>query len=146
MFLAGEHINGDRALRGIVRRLSNHTRNVACPEIERVMFSENCRLSDRGMELLARRCPELTHLQIQTSYNVSSNALFHLTTKCTNLQHLDVTGSPLSFKLSQEQFKLIEINCFRLYPNYNNRLQSPFGSTAGLTFAILGFNRLLCHR
>ncbi|XP_031626807.1 F-box/LRR-repeat protein 7 isoform X2 [Contarinia nasturtii] len=90
--LKGEGINGDRALRSIVRRLSNYTRNVSCPEIEKVMLSDGCRISDKGMELLSRRCPELTHLQIQMSYNVSNAALFQLVTKCTNLQHLDVTG------------------------------------------------------
>lgn len=92
-FIAGERINGDRALRSIVRRLSNYTRNVSCPEIERVMLSDGCRISDKGMELLSRRCPELTHLQIQMSYNVSNAALFQLATKCTNLQHLDVSGA-----------------------------------------------------
>lgn len=91
MFL-GERINGDRALRSIVRRLSNYTRNVSCPEIERIMLSDGCRITNKGIELLSRRCPELTHLQIPTNYNVSHAALFQLNTKCTNLQHLDVTG------------------------------------------------------
>lgn len=90
--ILGERINGDRAIRSIVRRLSNYTRNVSCPEIQRVMLSDGCRVSDKGMELLSRRCPELNHLQIQMSYNVSNGALFQLATKCTNLQHLDVTG------------------------------------------------------
>lgn len=89
----GEYINGDRALRSILRRLSMQTRNVACPEVERVFLSEGCRITDRGMELLTRRCPELTHLQIQMSFNITNNALFNLVTKCTNLQHLDVTGN-----------------------------------------------------
>lgn len=89
---AGERVNGDRALRSIVRRLSNYTRNVSCPEIERVMLSDGCRITDKGIELLSRRCPELTHLQIPMNYNVSHAALFQLNTKCTNLQHLDVTG------------------------------------------------------
>lgn len=88
----GEYINGDRALRGIFRRLSNQTRNVACPEVERVMLGDGCRLTDKGLELLSRRCPELTHLQIQFSSYITNNALFHLVTKCTNLQHLDVSG------------------------------------------------------
>lgn len=88
----GERINGDRALRSIVRRLSNYTRNVSCPEIERIMLSDGCRISDKGVELLSRRCPELTHLQIPMNYNVSHAALFQLNTKCTNLQHLDVAG------------------------------------------------------
>lgn len=56
------------------------------------MLSDGCRLSDKGIELMARRCPELTHLQIQNSFTVSNNTIFHLVTKCTNLQHLDVSG------------------------------------------------------
>lgn len=92
MIILGERINGDRAIRSIVRRLSNYTRNVSCPEIERVMLSDGCRISDKGMELISRRCPELTHLQIQMSYNVSNAALFQLATRCTNLQHLDASG------------------------------------------------------
>lgn len=80
-------------MRGIFRRLSNQTRNVACPEVERVMLSDGCRLTDKGLELMSRRCPELTHLQIQLSSSITNNALFHLVTKCTNLQHLDVSGA-----------------------------------------------------
>lgn len=106
-YFIGERINGDRALRSIVRRLSNYTRNVSCPEIERVMLSDGCRITDKGMELLSRRCPELTHLQIQMSYSVSNAALFQLATKCTNLQHLDVTGLfCFSFFLSKCQLLL----------------------------------------
>lgn len=119
----GEAINGDRALRAIVRRLSNQTRNVACPEIERVLLSDGCRITDKGMELLSRRCPELTHLQIQMSFNVSHNALFHLTTKCTNLQHLDVSGEYLTSKLRFH----CDLHCicfirfhFRLSPNHKH--------------------------
>lgn len=88
----GEYINGDRALRSVFRRLSMQSRNVSCPEVERVLLSEGCRVSDKGLELLSRRCPELTHLQIQMSFNITNNALYNLVTKCTNLQHLDVTG------------------------------------------------------
>lgn len=120
----GERINGDRALRSIVRRLSNYTRNVSCPEIERVMLSDGCRITDKGMELLSRRCPELTHLQIQMSYNVSNAALFQLATKCTNLQHLDVTGKfDKCLIYSQRHFILIHFfNWIRLHPNSHCRL------------------------
>lgn len=91
------------------------TRNVACPEVERVLLSEGCRVTDKGLELLSRRCPELTHLQIQMSCNITNNALFNLVTKCTNLQHLDVTGKypidkihlTLIAKLLNELFTII---------------------------------------
>lgn len=88
----GEHINGDKALRAIVRRLSNHTRNVSCPEIERVMLSDGCRVTDKGLELLSRRCPQLTHLQIPMSFSITNQALYQMLTKCVNIQHLDVSG------------------------------------------------------
>lgn len=90
--LSGEQISGDKALKNIFRRLCGQSRNGACPDIERVLLSNGCRISDKGLQLLARRCPELTHLQIQSSINVSNQALCDVLTKCTNLQHLDVTG------------------------------------------------------
>lgn len=88
----GEHIKGDLAIKTILRRLCGQTRTGACPSIERVLLSDGCKISDKGMQLLARRCPEITHLQIQHSTQ-SNQALFDLVTKCTNLQHLDITGT-----------------------------------------------------
>jgi len=72
--------------------LCGQSRNGACPGVERVLLSDGCKLSDKGLQLLARRCPELTHLQIQSSTNVSNLVLYDVVTKCTNLQHLDITG------------------------------------------------------
>lgn len=92
MHATGEHTNGDKALRAIVRRLSNHTRSVSCPEIERIVLSDGCRVTDKGLELLTRRCHQLTHLQIPTSFSITNPALYHLLTKCANVQHLDITG------------------------------------------------------
>ncbi|XP_055387653.1 F-box/LRR-repeat protein 7 isoform X2 [Condylostylus longicornis] len=91
IIIKGEHISGDRALKMIFRRLCGQTRNGACPDVQRVMLSEGCRISDKGLQLLTRRCPELTHLQLQ-SCTISNQALSDVLTKCTNLQHLDVTG------------------------------------------------------
>lgn len=71
--------------------MCGQTRNGACPEVEKVMLNEGCRITDKGLQLLARRCPELTHLQTQYS-NISNNTLFDVVTRCTNLQHLDITG------------------------------------------------------
>ncbi|XP_050335691.1 F-box/LRR-repeat protein 7 [Bactrocera neohumeralis] len=90
--LKGEHLNGDKTLKMIFRQLCGQTCNGSCPEVERVMLSEGCRISDKGLQLLTRRCPELTHLQLQTCMQVSNQALMDVLTKCTNLQHLDVTG------------------------------------------------------
>lgn len=63
------------------------------------MLGHGCRLSDRGIELMARRCPELTHLQIQNCFHVSGQSMHHLVTKCTNLQHLDVSGESIALSL-----------------------------------------------
>ncbi|XP_037036987.1 F-box/LRR-repeat protein 7-like [Bradysia coprophila] len=90
--LKGDGISGDKVLKTIFRRLCGQTRNGSCLNVERVMLSEGCRVSDRGVQLLSRRCPELTHLQIQSSSTVTNHSLFDLATKCTNLQHLDITG------------------------------------------------------
>lgn len=90
--LKGDGISGDKVLKTIFRRLCGQTRNGSCLYVERVMLSDGCKVSDRGVQLLSRRCPELTHLQIQTSSTVTNHSLFDLVTKCTNLQHLDITG------------------------------------------------------
>ncbi|XP_030572106.1 F-box/LRR-repeat protein 7 [Drosophila novamexicana] len=90
--LRGEHLNGDKTLKMIFRQLCGQSCNGACPEVERVMLAEGCRISDKGLQLLTRRCPELTHLQLQTCEGVSNQALVEALTKCSNLQHLDVTG------------------------------------------------------
>ncbi|XP_077294878.1 F-box and leucine-rich repeat protein 7 [Arctopsyche grandis] len=90
--LKGEHLSGDKAMRGVFRRLCGLGRTGACPSVERVFLGEGCKVTDRGLALLARRCPELTHLQLHGSAAVSSIALRELTARCTNLQHLDITG------------------------------------------------------
>ncbi|KAH8236627.1 hypothetical protein KR026_006945 [Drosophila bipectinata] len=90
--LKGEHLNGDKTLKMIFRQLCGQSCNGACPEVERVMLADGCRISDKGLQLLTRRCPELTHLQLQTCVGVSNQALVEALTKCSNLQHLDVTG------------------------------------------------------
>ncbi|KAH8346973.1 hypothetical protein KR059_003643 [Drosophila kikkawai] len=90
--LRGEHLNGDKTLKMIFRQLCGQSCNGACPEVERVMLGDGCRITDKGLQLLTRRCPELTHLQLQTCVDVSNQALVEALTKCSNLQHLDVTG------------------------------------------------------
>jgi len=90
--LRGEHLNGDKTLKMIFRQLCGQSCNGACPEVERVMLADGCRISDKGLQLLTRRCPELTHLQLQTCVDITNQALVEALTKCSNLQHLDVTG------------------------------------------------------
>lgn len=90
--LKGEQINGDKALNSILRRLCDQTQNNC--SVERVMMSEGCKLTDKGLQLLIRRCPNITHLQTQFSTTLTNQSLFDFVSKCTNLQHLDITGCP----------------------------------------------------
>jgi len=91
--LSGDAVCGDRAIRGVLRRLCGQGRTGACPNVERVFLSDGTRLTDRGLTLLARRCPELTHLQLHGCNTVTNPTLFDLVTRCSNLQHLDLTGT-----------------------------------------------------
>ncbi|XP_044269488.1 F-box/LRR-repeat protein 7 [Tribolium madens] len=87
--LEGDHVRGDRAIRGILRQLCGQMDT--CPNIERIHVTFGAKISDKSLLMLARRCPELTHLQL-IGCTVTNNALFELVTRCANLQHLDVTG------------------------------------------------------
>lgn len=86
--LSGEGVCGDRAVRGVLRRLSG---SGSCG-VQRVLLSDGARLSEKGLTQLARRCPELTHLQLHCSTGLTGHALAELTARCSNLQHLDLTG------------------------------------------------------
>lgn len=97
LLTTGENRSGDKALRTIFRRLCGQTRNGLCPIVERVMLSEGCKITDKGLQLLSRRCPSLSHLQLQNSTSVTNQALFDLVTKCSTLQHLDITGKSIPF-------------------------------------------------
>jgi len=87
--LRGEAVSGDRAVRGILRRLSGVG---ASSRIQRVLLSDGARISDRGLTQLARRCPSLVHLRLHGCAQVSDTALAEIAARCSNLQHLDLTG------------------------------------------------------
>jgi len=89
--LKGDQINGDMALNCILRRLLGQS-NEKTSSVERVMLSEGCKLTDKGMQVIIRKCPNVTHLQAQFSNTLTNQSIFDFVTKCTNLQHLDVTG------------------------------------------------------
>ncbi|XP_075221351.1 F-box and leucine-rich repeat protein 7 [Lycorma delicatula] len=86
--LSGEGRCGDRAIRGVLRRLCGQGR----PGVQRVLLSDGAKLTDKGLTLLARRCPSLTHLQLHGCAAITNNALFEVATRCPNLHHLDITG------------------------------------------------------
>lgn len=89
--LKGDGISGDKALNCILRRLVDQS-NEKCSQVERVMLSDGCRLSDKGLQLIIRRCPNITHLQTQFCPSFSNQSLIEFVSKSTNLQHLDITG------------------------------------------------------
>lgn len=86
--LSGETVCGDRAVRGVLRRLSG---SGSCG-VQRVMLGDGAKLSEKGLTQLARRCPDLTHLQLHGCTGLTGHALAELTARCSNLQHLDLTG------------------------------------------------------
>lgn len=90
--LKGDTISGDKALNCILNRLLDDTSD-KCPNVERIMLSDGCRITDKGLQLIIRKCPNITHLQAQfCSTTFSNQSLIEFVSKCTNLQHLDITG------------------------------------------------------
>ena len=96
VILNGEEINGDKALNSILRRLCEQNNNNVC-NVERVMLSEGCYISDKVLLSLIRKCPGITHLQIPFSVAITNQSLFDFVSKCTNLQHLNITGEFLTY-------------------------------------------------
>lgn len=90
--LQGELVNGDKAIRSVLRQLCGQGRTGTCPKIEKVHLTDGAKLTDKGILLLARRCPQLTHLQVLNCIAITNQSLFEVATKCHNLQHLDLTG------------------------------------------------------
>ncbi|XP_067928614.1 F-box/LRR-repeat protein 7-like [Watersipora subatra] len=86
-----ENINIDKALRFLLRRLSEDTPHV-CLNLKSMNLKQCVRLSDKGLHLIAKRCPELTHLELNGCSNISNMALSQVVSNCTNIQHLNVTG------------------------------------------------------
>ncbi|KAG5681138.1 hypothetical protein PVAND_010598 [Polypedilum vanderplanki] len=92
IILKGEEISGDKALSCILRRLQNESDEEKCLNVERVMLSEGCKITDKGLQMIVKACPNLTHLQAQFCTTFSNQSLIEFVSKCTNLQHLDITG------------------------------------------------------
>lgn len=112
-----DSINGDKAIKGVLRQLCGQGRTGACPSVERVYVANGAILSDRSVILLARRCPELTHLQLQGCSDITNNSLFEIATRCHNLQHLDVTGKKnylRSYKIKISEYITIIIEYIAL--------------------------------
>ncbi|KAE8746739.1 hypothetical protein FOCC_FOCC006487 [Frankliniella occidentalis] len=85
--LRGPSLSGDRAVRGVLRRLGG-----CGATIQRLQVTDGATLSDRGLTQLARRCPGLQHLQLHGCQQLGDAALAEIATRCTNLQRLDLTG------------------------------------------------------
>lgn len=87
-------VNGDKALNCILRRLSDQSGEKSS-SVERVMLSDGCVLTEKGVHSIIRRCPNITHLQVQFCNSLTNQSMYEIVTKCTNLQHMDVTGCSL---------------------------------------------------
>lgn len=90
--LSGESISGDKAIRGILRRLCGQNRTGVCSNVHKIFLSDGAKVSDKGLILLSRRCPALTHVQLQGSASLTNNSIHEMVARCANLHHLDVTG------------------------------------------------------
>ena len=89
--LKGEDIIGDKALSCILRRLMDGN-SEKCSNVERIMLSDGCKITDKGLQMIIRKCPNITHLQTQFCTTFSNQSLIEFVSKCKNLQHLDITG------------------------------------------------------
>lgn len=103
--LNGEKLDADLALKTIFRLLS---RNSAATHkhhgLEKLVLNGCCRLTDRGLAIVARTCPNLGRLEIQHCVNITSGGLMDLVTKCQMLDHLDVTGKKEPMNAPSESF------------------------------------------
>jgi hypothetical protein len=84
--------NVDKALRYLTKRLSYNTPTV-CIIVERIVLGGCEKLTDRGLQVIAKRCPELRHLELQGCTRVTNSALFEIASYCVNMEYLDVTGT-----------------------------------------------------
>lgn len=91
--LKGDTVIGDKALNCIFRK-TVECGDGSLPTIERVMISDGCKVSEKGIHTIIRRCPNITHLQIQFCNALTNSLLYEIVMKCINLQHLDLTGCP----------------------------------------------------
>lgn len=86
-----EHLNIDKALKLLLRRLSQFTPHV-CLTLESINLKRCARLTDKGLHLIAKRCPELRQLELNGCRNITNMAICEVVSRCINLQHLNVTG------------------------------------------------------
>eukprot|EP00095_Tigriopus_kingsejongensis_P010599 maker-scaffold818_size92908-snap-gene-0.24 protein:Tk10599 transcript:maker-scaffold818_size92908-snap-gene-0.24-mRNA-1 annotation:"f-box lrr-repeat protein 7" len=91
IWLVGESLDADLALKTIIRLLSRNTSSQQLP-VDTLVLGGCQHLTDRGLAIVARRCPELRHLEVQNCANLTNGGLMDLVTKCTLLEHLDVSG------------------------------------------------------
>lgn len=97
IYIEGENISGDKAVRGVLRQLCGQGRTGACPYVQKLFVVDGAKITDRGLLLLARRCPELVHLQVHAS-TISNGAVYEVISRCPNIQHVDVTGNKNVFE------------------------------------------------
>ncbi len=84
-------VNVDRALKVLTKKLSYDTPSV-CVMVEKINLNGCEKLTDKGLNTIARRCPELRQLELQGCSNISNIAMFEIVSRCVNLEHLNVAG------------------------------------------------------
>jgi F-box/leucine-rich repeat protein 7 len=91
IWINSSEVDTDKAVKTLTKRLSYETPTI-CAIVERINLSGCERLTDKGLNIIAKRCPELRYLELQGCPNITNIALFEVVSNCVNLEHLNVAG------------------------------------------------------
>ena len=108
--LRGAGVSGDRAVRGVLRRLGG-----CGSTIQQLQVTDGATLTDRGLTQLARRCPGLQQLQLHHCQQLGDAALAEIAARCSSLHRLDLTGNRLNQKNNFKKMKINQIYDLREY-------------------------------
>jgi len=86
-----ETLDVDRALLAVTRAVSDRTRRL-CVGVQQVLVDHCRRLTDAGLQTLARRCINLRRLDVSCCTFITNTGVFDVLSRCVNLQHLNTTG------------------------------------------------------
>lgn len=86
------NVNIDSVLKFLLTKLLNRQTYPLCLCVETVKIKNSTRITDRGVELVAKLCPELKHLSLRNCTSIKSNSIEKLVENCEELKYLDLTG------------------------------------------------------
>ena len=89
--LSGEMIQADKALFTVFRLISRNSPK-ASSEVERISLNGCAKLSDAGLQLIARTCPKISQVELRGCQLISNDGLAEVLTRCININRLDITG------------------------------------------------------